>query len=85
MATLRDGMPNSAHYGFAWFVESQNGHHVVERRDGIHHGILTRKPEVALRPTFDRRCRRANDASAPDKVPMMCPGNDETRKPRVGA
>jgi CubicO group peptidase (beta-lactamase class C family) len=30
VAALRDGKPNSGHYGFGWFVESRNGHHVVE-------------------------------------------------------
>jgi CubicO group peptidase (beta-lactamase class C family) len=30
VATLRDGKPNRAGYGFGWFVESQNGHRVVE-------------------------------------------------------
>jgi CubicO group peptidase (beta-lactamase class C family) len=29
-ALLSDGEPNKASYGFAWFVESQNGHRVVE-------------------------------------------------------
>jgi CubicO group peptidase (beta-lactamase class C family) len=27
---LNDGKPNKASYGFGWFVESQNGHRVVE-------------------------------------------------------
>jgi CubicO group peptidase (beta-lactamase class C family) len=30
VATLRDGKPNSGHYGFGWFVGSEGGHHVVE-------------------------------------------------------
>lgn len=30
VATLRDGKPNTGHYGFGWFVESQHGHRVVE-------------------------------------------------------
>jgi CubicO group peptidase (beta-lactamase class C family) len=30
VATLNDGKPNRGPYGFAWFVESQNGHRVVE-------------------------------------------------------
>jgi CubicO group peptidase (beta-lactamase class C family) len=29
-ALLSDGRPNKASYGFGWFVESQNGHRVVE-------------------------------------------------------
>jgi CubicO group peptidase (beta-lactamase class C family) len=30
VAKLRDGKPNSGHYGFGWFVESQEGHRLVE-------------------------------------------------------
>ncbi len=30
VAPLRDGKPNSGHYGFGWFIESRNGHRVVE-------------------------------------------------------
>jgi CubicO group peptidase (beta-lactamase class C family) len=30
VAALRDGKPNSGHYGFGWFIESRNGHRVVE-------------------------------------------------------
>jgi CubicO group peptidase (beta-lactamase class C family) len=30
VATLHDGKPNSGHYGFGWFIESRNGHRVVE-------------------------------------------------------
>jgi CubicO group peptidase (beta-lactamase class C family) len=30
VASLRDGKPNRASYGFGWFIESQNGHRVVE-------------------------------------------------------
>ena len=30
MAKLSNGQPNSGHYGFGWFVETKNGHHVVE-------------------------------------------------------
>jgi CubicO group peptidase (beta-lactamase class C family) len=40
VATLRDGNPNSAHYGFGWFVESRNGHRVVEH-DGKWQGFET--------------------------------------------
>ncbi len=27
---LNDGKPNSAHYGFGWFMENRNGHHSTE-------------------------------------------------------
>jgi len=27
---LKDGKPNSGHYGFGWFILTKNGHHVVE-------------------------------------------------------
>lgn len=37
-ALLSDGKPNKASYGFAWFVESQNGHRVVEH-DGRWQGF----------------------------------------------
>ncbi len=30
VAKLRNGQPNSGHYGFGWFIDSKNGHHVVE-------------------------------------------------------
>ena len=30
MAPLRDGKPNSGHYGFGWFIEQQNGHRDIE-------------------------------------------------------
>ena len=39
-ATLRDGKPNRAGYGFGWFVESQYGHRVVEH-DGRWQGFDT--------------------------------------------
>lgn len=30
IATLADGTPNPSNYGFAWFVDSVNGHRVIE-------------------------------------------------------
>ncbi|MEO7038830.1 MAG: serine hydrolase domain-containing protein [Gemmatimonadaceae bacterium] len=30
IATLNDGKPNAANYGFAWFIDSVNGHRVIE-------------------------------------------------------
>lgn len=30
IAKLNDGKPNSGHYGFGWFIESVNGHRIVE-------------------------------------------------------
>jgi CubicO group peptidase (beta-lactamase class C family) len=30
VAKLRNGQPNSGQYGFAWFIQDKNGHHVVE-------------------------------------------------------
>lgn len=30
VARLRNGQPNSGHYGFGWFIETKQGHHVVE-------------------------------------------------------
>ena len=30
VALLRDGKPNSGHYGFGWFIEQQNGHRDFE-------------------------------------------------------
>jgi CubicO group peptidase (beta-lactamase class C family) len=40
VADLSDGKPNRAHYGFGWFVESRNGHRVVEH-DGRWQGFST--------------------------------------------
>jgi CubicO group peptidase (beta-lactamase class C family) len=40
VTTLRDGKPNPAHYGFAWFVETRDGHRVVEH-DGRWQGFST--------------------------------------------
>jgi CubicO group peptidase (beta-lactamase class C family) len=31
---LNDGKPNSANYGFAWMIDSINGHKVIEHRGG---------------------------------------------------
>src|SRR5271163_1596480 len=30
VARLANGKPNSGHYGFGWFIESRNGHRVIE-------------------------------------------------------
>jgi len=30
VAMLRDGKPNSGHYGYGWFVDEQDGHRVIE-------------------------------------------------------
>ena len=30
VATLRNGQPNSGHYGYGWFIESQDGHRLIE-------------------------------------------------------
>ena len=30
MAKLSNGQPNPGHYGFAWFIETRNGHRVIE-------------------------------------------------------
>ncbi len=38
VATLRNGEPNRGQYGFGWFVETQNGHRVVEH-DGSWQGF----------------------------------------------
>jgi CubicO group peptidase (beta-lactamase class C family) len=40
VAALRDGKPNTGHYGFGWFVESRHGHRVVEH-DGQWQGFET--------------------------------------------
>lgn len=40
VAALNDGKPNRAQYGFGWFVESQNGHRVVQH-DGRWQGFST--------------------------------------------
>jgi CubicO group peptidase (beta-lactamase class C family) len=40
VASFSDGNPNRANYGFGWFVESQNGHRVVEH-DGRWQGFST--------------------------------------------
>jgi len=40
VASLRDGKPNRANYGFGWFVDSQNGHRVVGH-DGRWQGFST--------------------------------------------
>ena len=50
VAKLRDGKPNRAGYGFGWFVESQNGHRVVEH-DGRWQGFdtqISRYPDDGL-------------------------------------
>ena len=30
VAPLRNGQPNSGHYGYGWFIEKQNGHRLIE-------------------------------------------------------
>jgi hypothetical protein len=30
VARLRNGQPNSGHYGYGWFIEAQNGHRIIE-------------------------------------------------------
>jgi CubicO group peptidase (beta-lactamase class C family) len=40
VAKLRDGQPNSGHYGFGWFVEDKNGRHIVEH-EGAWQGFQT--------------------------------------------
>jgi len=40
VASLTDGLPNSGHYGFAWFIHDKNGHHVVEH-EGKWQGFVT--------------------------------------------
>jgi CubicO group peptidase (beta-lactamase class C family) len=40
VASLNDGKPNPAHYGFGWFIESRKGHRVVEH-DGRWQGFST--------------------------------------------
>jgi CubicO group peptidase (beta-lactamase class C family) len=30
IAKLKDGQPNSGHYGFGWFIEAQDGHRLIE-------------------------------------------------------
>jgi CubicO group peptidase (beta-lactamase class C family) len=40
VAKLKNGQPNSGHYGFGWFIENKNGHHVVEH-EGAWQGFET--------------------------------------------
>ena len=40
IAKLKDGKPNSGHYGFGWFIESRSGQHIVEH-EGAWQGFET--------------------------------------------
>jgi CubicO group peptidase (beta-lactamase class C family) len=40
VASLRNGQPNSGHYGFGWFIEVQDGHRVIEH-EGAWQGFET--------------------------------------------
>jgi CubicO group peptidase (beta-lactamase class C family) len=40
VAKLKNGQPNSGHYGFGWFVADKNGHHLVEH-EGAWQGFET--------------------------------------------
>jgi CubicO group peptidase (beta-lactamase class C family) len=40
VAKLKDGKPNSGHYGFGWFIETKSGHRVVEH-EGAWQGFET--------------------------------------------
>jgi CubicO group peptidase (beta-lactamase class C family) len=39
VAPLRSGQPNSAHYGYGWFIRSQDGHRLIEH-DGEWQGFV---------------------------------------------
>lgn len=34
IASLANGKPNSGHYGYGWFIESQDGHRLIEHEGG---------------------------------------------------
>ena len=40
IANLKDGQPNSGHYGFGWFLESVHGHPIIEH-EGAWQGFNT--------------------------------------------
>jgi len=40
VAKLTNGKPNSGHYGFGWFIETRNGHRVIEH-EGAWQGFET--------------------------------------------
>jgi CubicO group peptidase (beta-lactamase class C family) len=40
VAPLRNGQPNSGHYGYGWFVENQDGHRLIEH-EGAWQGFET--------------------------------------------
>src|SRR5580692_10546675 len=40
VAPLRGGQPNSAHYGYGWFIRAQEGHRLIEH-DGEWQGFVT--------------------------------------------
>jgi CubicO group peptidase (beta-lactamase class C family) len=40
VAKLKNGQPNSGHYGFGWFIETKNGHRIVEH-EGSWQGFET--------------------------------------------
>jgi CubicO group peptidase (beta-lactamase class C family) len=40
VAKLKNGHPNSGHYGFGWFIETKNGHRIIEH-EGSWQGFET--------------------------------------------
>jgi CubicO group peptidase (beta-lactamase class C family) len=40
VARLKNGKPNSGDYGFGWFIETRNGHHIIEH-EGSWQGFET--------------------------------------------
>jgi Beta-lactamase class C and other penicillin binding proteins len=40
VAKLKNGQPNSGHYGFGWFVKEKSGHHLIEH-EGAWQGFET--------------------------------------------
>jgi hypothetical protein len=40
VAKLKNGQPNSGNYGFGWFIETKNGHRIIEH-EGSWQGFET--------------------------------------------
>ena len=73
VAKLSNGQPNSGHYGFGWFIETKNGHRVIEH-EGQWQGFETQisryvddKLTVAVLTNLDE----AEPATIADRVAEM--------------
>jgi CubicO group peptidase (beta-lactamase class C family) len=73
VAKLKNGTPNSGHYGFGWFIENKKGHHVVEH-EGAWQGfetVISRYPDDKLTVVVLTNLESAEPSKFADSVAEM--------------